>query len=160
MLTVRNLEDETRYAVVKDSDPLLQTISLPVTEFNADLKHLCVRMLKTVEYHQARGISAIQLGIAQRVILAVADGKTLLMVNPVVVRTLNRFTTEREGCLSIHPAKWRDVSRPAKCELTWQDWDGQDHSGNFAGDMARVLQHELDHLDGILITDKAPLSIR
>lgn len=139
--------------ILQDDNPLLKTISEPVTEFNDELKELVTKMTVTMQSRPGRGLAAIQIGVAKRVVIAYADKTMFVMVNPVFERKLNRFVTEREGCLSVPPVKWQNVSRPAKCQITWQDVDGNSHTDNFSGEAARVLQHEIDHLDGILITD-------
>jgi len=139
--------------IIKDDNPLLREISEPVTEFDDGLSGLIQDMLVTMISNKGIGLSAIQIGVKQRVILAYHEKTIYCMINPEFIRKLNRETVEREGCLSI-PGVGRQVSRPAKCELKWQDPDGNHHQGNFSGMLARILQHEIDHLDGILITDK------
>ena len=143
--------------IIQIPNPLLHEVSLPVTEFNQDLVDLAKEMVTSMFYHNGRGLSAVQVGIKSRLVVAYADEELLVMTNPVFLRNLKRETIEFEGCLSLKPLPQlgkRKVSRPAKIELRWQDLNGNIQEGNFTGDQARVLQHEIDHLDGILIIDK------
>lgn len=142
--------------VLMDGDPILRQRSAEVEAFDDDLAELIALMLRVLHARQGRGLAAIQIGVPKRVIVARSQDELRWMVNPVVTRTLRREVVEREGCLSVEPKYWRTVSRPAKCEIDWQSPDGTKHSGGFSGEMARILQHEIDHLDGVLITDRPP----
>ncbi|SKB26863.1 peptide deformylase [Sphingopyxis flava] len=144
------------HAILMDGAPFLRQRSVEIEKFDDDLAALVRHMIEIVQARRARGLAAIQIGVPVRVIVATADGKGLAMVNPVITRTLNRFAVEMEGCLSVPPSQWRKVSRPAKCEIEWQDIIGNRHAEGFSGAWARVLQHEIDHLDGTLITDREP----
>lgn len=148
--------DPTLPVVLQEGDPLLRERSSEVDEFGDDLRSLVALMLAVIKGGRGRGLAAVQIGVPLRVIVALVDGVPHWMINPVVTRTLRREAVEREGCLSVPPRHWRPVSRPAKCEIDWQDTDGTKHSRGFSGEIARVLQHEIDHLDGVLITDKDP----
>lgn len=140
--------------VLMDGDPLLRQSSAVVSDFDDWLPLVVTDMIDVMNSRNGRGLAAIQIGIPRRIIVARVADVIEIMVNPIVVRTLNRETIEREGCLSVLPRFWRDVSRPAKCEIEWQDLFGETMRADFSSEMARVLQHEIDHLDGILITDK------
>jgi peptide deformylase len=139
--------------IVRDDDPQLRTVSALVTEFDESLMTLIEQMLAAMITNQGIGLSAIQIGVAKRVIVAFADKEMHVMINPEYIRKLNREVVMEEGCLSI-PGLRRKVSRPAKCEIAWQDPEGNFHTGNFSGMLARIIQHEMDHLQGVLITDK------
>jgi peptide deformylase len=140
-------------AILSDDDPLLREISKSVQPFHM-VKDLVASMLRAAERHGGRGLAAVQIGIPLRVLIIREDDGWLAMVNPTLERTLNRFTTEREGCLSILPHKWGNVSRPAKCDATWLDLDGNKRSATLTGESARIFQHEFDHLNGVLMTDR------
>lgn len=145
-------------AILMDGDPFLRQRSAEVDRFDEDLVVLIGHMFTTIMEHRpaARGLAAVQIGVPARVIVGRVGVELRYMVNPVITRTLNRFVVEPEGCLSVPSKHWRPVSRPAKCEIDWQDHQGVKYSEGFSGDWARVLQHEIDHLDGVLITDKEP----
>lgn len=147
-------DEDPKPDIVQDDNPILKTVSDQVVDFNEDLLDLISSMYCAMYEHNGVGISAIQIGVPKRVIIASFEHETLVMVNPVFIRKLNREVVEIEGCLSIPKEKWRKVSRPAKCQVRWQDAQGVFHEANFSGMLARIIQHEMDHLDGILITDK------
>jgi peptide deformylase len=137
-----------------DDDPLLRTVSEPVTDF-AEATVLIRTMKEALRERGGRGLAAVQIGVPLRVIIVREPDFTFRpMINPTLDRTLNRFAVEREGCLSIPPSKWGDVSRPAKCDATWFDLDGTKHSATLTGEIARIFQHEFDHLNGVLMTDR------
>ena len=144
--------------VLMDGDPILRQRAAEVVDFDfdadLDLELLICQMLGVVNKHHALGLAAPQIGVSQRVIVAHVEGKWHWMVNPRIVRTLRREAVEREGCLSVPPSLWRNVSRPAKCDVAWQDEHGFPNTATLTGLLARVVQHEVEHLDGVLISDK------
>lgn len=147
----------TPLAILQESDPLLRVMSQPIDEFGKWLRDFAWHMNETMQSRHALGLAAIQVAVDKRLIL-VRDQDThrvIAMANPRIVRTLNRSVVMQEGCLSIGngaPRRW--IDRPAKCEVAWQDLQGAEQTGNFAGWTARAILHEIDHLDGVLMTDK------
>lgn len=146
--------------ILMDDDPLLRTVSEPVTEFGRPLLELVETMLLALMEKGGRGLAAIQIGEAKRVLIIrtaidrrAGKADFLVMVNPQMTRFLNRQAVEFEGCLSVPREKWGNVSRPAKCDVTWLGVDGQENSDTLTGETARIFQHELDHLNGVLMTD-------
>jgi peptide deformylase len=144
--------------ILMDDDPLLRTVSVPVEKFGDALTTLAATMIGVLHEQGGRGLAAVQIGVPLRVLI-IREGVRpnftyLAMVNPTLERTLNRFTTEREGCLSVPQFKWGNVSRPAKCDVSWFGVGGQPHRASLTGDTARIFQHEFDHLNGVLMTDK------
>jgi peptide deformylase len=149
--------------LILNNDPRLTQISEEVTQFDTDtdktLAELVSGMMMTMARHRGQGLAAVQIGVMKRVIIVTTSyhdkppTDIWVMINPVITRTLNRFVTEREGCLSI-PGLSYSVSRPAKCDVTWQDLQGNTRSWGFSGSLARAVQHEVDHLNGILISSK------
>jgi peptide deformylase len=141
--------------VLGDDDPLLREVSVPVEEFGEDLAGLAATMTMTMRQWRGLGLSAVQIGTPLRLIVVEVEGELIAMANPVIVRSLDREAVMREGCLSVPPQRHRPVWRPAKCDVEWKNVMGAPQSRSFAGLIARVVQHEIDHLDGVLITDKA-----
>lgn len=139
------------FPVLMDGDPFLRQRSAEVTEFGPSLDPLLEQMAAVFNARHAFGLAAVQIGTAKRIILVRGEG---FMLNPVLTRTLNRLDSAEEGCLSVEKKNWRAVSRPAKCEVSWVDRNGRSHADGFSGLTARIIQHEIDHLDGMLITDK------
>ncbi len=140
-------------------DPVLRRVCAPVTAFDAALAALAKDMLETMYAAPGRGLAAPQIGDARRIFVMDPDWKTgtpapLVCVNPAIVGASETRATRQEGCLSI-PDTPRDVTRPVAITLTWQDPSGQVHRGDLTGFAATCAQHELDHLNGILILDHA-----
>lgn len=144
--------DET-IPILPDTDPLLRTISSPVELFDDDLRYLAERMAHAMLARRGVGLAAVQIGRPVRLILIREDDRLIFMANPVITRRLNRDDIAKEGCLSVEPVNWRRIARPAKCEAKWQDLDGEYHCEGFSGQVARAVQHEVEHLDGKLIID-------
>src|SRR4029453_11091224 len=108
-------------------------------------------MLETRAAAKGVGLAANQVGVAKRVAVIDAEGQRFAMVNPRIVSSQGTDTAE-EGCLSI-PDVFGDVTRPAEVTLEALDRDGQPFRLEASGLVARAIQHEIDHLDGILFLD-------
>ncbi|MEJ6396941.1 peptide deformylase [Yoonia sp. 208BN28-4] len=138
-------------------DDVLRQVCRPVDVFGVDLAALADDMLETMYAAPGRGLAAPQVGITQRLFVMDAYWKTgdpnpQIFVNPVIVERSDAMLTQPEGCLSI-PGDLTDVTRPDAVTVEWQDVTGAPHRGTFDGFAAACIQHEADHLDGILITD-------
>ena len=139
-------------------DPVLRVVCAPVTDFDSDLAALAQDMLDTMYAAPGRGLAAPQIGVSQRLFVMDATWKEgtpapMIFVNPDVLARSTTLATMEEGCLSI-PGDLVAVSRPDQVTLRWQGVDGAWHEETFAGFAAACTQHEIDHLDGFLITDK------
>lgn len=123
-----------------------------VEKFDDDLKKLVIDMTKTMFSEKGVGLAAPQVGVSLRVI--VVSSKTGCFVNPRITETSNELSSLKEGCLSI-PARQVVIQRPSKINVEYQDLSGEKHQQWFSGLESRIIQHEIDHLDGILMTDRA-----
>jgi peptide deformylase len=142
-----------------DDEPLLRTVSEPVEaeDFGERLNALLRAMVRVAAERGALGIAAVQIGVPVRALLiGDGSGSYLEFINPRLDRTLRREAAAVEGCLSIPKFRWASVSRPAKCDATWQDAHGEWFSRTLTGGAARIFQHEFDHLNGVLMTDHMP----
>lgn len=129
----------------------------PVVEFDSDLSTLVDDMFETMYAAPGRGLAASQIGVLHRVFVMDSTWKTgertpRVFINPEIKSRSEEKAVLEEGCLSI-PDRLIEVSRPAQVELTWQDLQGNAQTGWFDGFEAACVQHERDHLDGILCTD-------
>lgn len=127
---------------------------VPDDEFNTpDLLTFCKSLGHAVEAFGGLGLAAPQVGVGKRIIAiqVEARGFNLVMVNPVLEKLDFERVTGPEGCLSLPGDDTRLVERARAVLLTWRDPDGAKNAGGFTGLLARVVQHELDHLDGVLI---------
>lgn len=158
-------------------DPRLRTKSAPVTEFNAELKQLVQDMFETMNWAKGIGLAAIQVAIPKRLIIIDigdlnADEEYLegdeesekrlserkkvsnleVFVNPVILESDGEITYE-EGCLSV-PGVYAEVKRKEHLKLRYQDLDGKTYEIETEGLRSIVLQHEIDHMDGIVFPDR------
>ena len=142
--------------IVKDPDPVLREKAKPVTKFNANLHKLLDDMAETMYDAGGVGLAAPQIGISKRVIvLDPHDGTTGLieMINPEIIEAEGEQIGP-EGCLSI-PGLNGEVKRKARVTVKGLDREGNEIVIKASDYLARIFQHEIDHLNGILFTDIA-----
>ncbi|MDI3194629.1 peptide deformylase [Pseudarthrobacter sp. AL07] len=134
-------------------DPVLRTVADPVTEFGPDLAKLVADMMETMEDVDGAGLAAPQIGVSQRVFTYRIDGVEGHIINPVLENSEDFQADQVEGCLSI-PGLAFPVRRFRATRATGVDLNGIPVAVEGAGMLARCFQHETDHLDGILFTDR------
>jgi len=147
--------------VVKFGDPVLKSKASPVREFGPELRAEVEQMVSIMRDGMGVGLAATQLGLLRRLLVfqAGTDSEPTALVNPEVEWLSNEVVVAEEGCLSL-PRVSMDVERPLHARFSGLDVDGEPIRLEASGLEARVLQHELDHLDGILILDRAPRAQR
>jgi peptide deformylase len=138
--------------------PVLRQRSTEVAEVDDDLRSVIDQMFETMDASRGVGLAANQVGLARRVAVIDAEGQRFAMVNPVIVEAEGRATAE-EGCLSI-PDIYGDVTRAERVVLEALDREGKPFRLEAGGLAARAIQHEIDHLDGILFLDHLGLMKR
>jgi len=167
--------------IIEVPDPRLKTVSVPVEahEFNDELKVLVEDMFETMYDAPGIGLAAIQVGVPKRLLVIDLqepdeDAEPIVeecgsgccepttrqpvinnprvFVNPVIVNPADELNTYTEGCLSV-PEIFADIDRPATCTVRYQDVDGNHHEEDLDGMMATCIQHEMDHLEGIVFID-------
>jgi peptide deformylase len=163
--------------ILEVPDPRLKTVSAPVEVFDEELKTLVADMFETMYAAHGIGLAAIQVGVARRVLVidlqepdedaepevCQAHGgeehthqpvkhDPRVFVNPQILDPAEELNTYSEGCLSV-PEIYADVERPKTCRVRWQDLEGNVHEAEMEGLMAICIQHEMDHLEGILFID-------
>ncbi len=148
--------------IIEAPDPRLRVISKPVDGVDDDLRTLIDDMLETMYDAPGIGLAAIQVGVAKRVLVIDLQDKDeetgetirepLVFINPVLSHPSDDLHVYNEGCLSV-PDQYADVERPATVHATWLDRDGKAHDELLDGMLATCLQHEMDHLEGILFFD-------
>jgi peptide deformylase len=166
--TVAELDPETRARrdaalrhVRKFGDPVLRTSALPVDRFDESLAHEIERMGELMHDALGIGLAATQLGVLHRVLVyrAYTDDPLTALVNPAIEWADEELETLEEGCLSL-PGVHVEVERPARVRVRARDPEGKEILVEAEGLEARVIQHEIDHLDGILILDRVPRELR
>jgi peptide deformylase len=163
--------------IIEIPDPLLKQVSAPVTEFDGALKTLVADMFETMYDAPGIGLAAIQVGVPLRVLVidlqpddpdaepevCTAHGgeehthqptkkEPRVFINPEILDPSEELSVYNEGCLSV-PEIYAEVERPARIRARWQDIDGKVHEEDMEGLMATCLQHEIDHLEGVLFID-------
>jgi peptide deformylase len=141
--------------VIKFGDPVLKSKASPVTRFDHDLRLAAGRMLRIMRDGMGVGLAATQLGVLRRLLVFQAgpDALPTALVNPEIEWLSEETVTAEEGCLSI-PRIAVDVERPLYARVSGVDLQGEPLLIEASGLEARVLQHEIDHLDGVLILDR------
>jgi len=138
-------------------NPILRTISSPVSEFKVELRQLVNNMKLTLaEEKNGIGLAAPQVGINQQVILCkfTKNKEVTVLVNPQIIWHSDKTDMQEEGCLSL-PGVWANVERSVSIKVKFQDIRGKSLILALTGIDARLVQHELDHLQAILFLDRA-----
>ena len=143
-------------------DPLLRQISTPVDAVSDEIRTLVDDMFETMYDAPGIGLAAIQVGVPKRVLVIdlqepEEEGgepvrNPLVFINPEIVQSSDTLQVYNEGCLSV-PEMYAGVERPDRIRARWLDRDGKAHEEALAGLLAICLQHEMDHLEGILFID-------
>ena len=143
--------------VLTAPDPALKKISQPVKQVDASVRKLMDDMLETMYHAPGIGLAAPQVGVLKRVIVLdlAREGEEpqpLRIANPEIVWVSDDDATYNEGCLSV-PEHYADVVRPGACRVKYLDQDNKQQEIAAEGLLATCLQHEIDHLDGVLYID-------
>ena len=142
-----------RYKVVLTGDPVLRRIAHPVKEVNDNIKKLMNNMAETMYHAKGVGLAAPQVGISKRVIVVDIGEGLFKLVNPEIVAS-SGIQDGAEGCLSL-PDVVGNVKRSERGTVKALDENGDEVTIEATGYLARAFQHEIDHLNGIIFTDKA-----
>jgi len=146
-------------AVVLYPDPTLRRETQPVAAFDGALRETVDAMLARMFASRGVGLAAPQVGLSLRLFVFNPEGDperaelSRAVVNPVITARGGRRVRAEEGCLSL-PQIYAEIERPDRCTLRYQDLEGQTHVQDFEGFEARIVQHEYDHLEGVLIVDR------
>lgn len=139
-------------------DPVLRDVAKPVSVIDSALRQLAADMVETMQDAHGVGLAAPQVGVGQRIVIvdfAPEDGgDPKVLINPVIVKRSGKRELADEGCLSF-PGLRAPIKRSPKVVVEAQNLDGEIVEYQAEGLTARAVQHELDHLDGMLFVDKA-----
>jgi peptide deformylase len=148
--------------IYETPDPVLRQISTPVEAVDDDLRRLIDDMFDTMYAAPGIGLAAVQVGVPRRLLIIdlqepeEEDGEPVrdprVFINPEILETSETTKPYQEGCLSV-PDQYAEVLRPDRVRARWQDRDGTQHEEWIDGLLAICLQHEIDHLNGILFID-------
>ena len=143
--------------ILTEPDQFLRQKSLKVEEVNDEIRKLMDDMLETMYHAPGIGLAAIQIGIPKRVIVMdlsrdQEEKKPLYFVNPEIITNSNNQASYEEGCLSV-PGQFAEINRTDKCRIKYLDYSGDEKVLEAEGLLATCIQHEIDHLEGILFID-------
>ena len=143
--------------ILKEPNEVLRQKSLPVENVDEKIRELIDDMLETMYAAPGIGLAAIQVGVPKRVIVmdvSKKEGEKLPMhfVNPEIISKSKNNSIYEEGCLSL-PGQFAEIERPAKCKIKFLDYNGNPQEIETEGMLATCIQHEIDHLEGILFID-------
>jgi peptide deformylase len=149
-------------SILEAPDPRLKIVSTPVEAFDEALQALIDDMFETMYDAPGIGLAAVQVGVPRRLLvidLQERDEETdatirnpKIFINPEILEASDEMAVYNEGCLSV-PEHYADVERPAVIRARWLDRQGKAHEEKIDGMLATCLQHEMDHLEGILFID-------
>ena len=143
--------------IITEPNKLLRQISKPVNSVGKEEQKLMDDMLETMYDANGIGLAAIQVGVPKRIIVMdiskdESKKEPRYFVNPVIKNKDSEKATYEEGCLSV-PNQFAEIDRPSKCEVEYLDYDGEKKLLKADGLLATCIQHEMDHLEGILFID-------
>jgi len=143
--------------IIVEPNKILRKKSLPVESVDKDIQILMNDMLETMYAAPGIGLAAIQIGVPKRIIVLDIEQKEgkknpLFFVNPEIIEKSKNLSTYEEGCLSV-PGQFAEIDRPDKCHIKYLNYYGERKEINAEGMLATCIQHEMDHLEGILFID-------
>ena len=143
--------------ILTEPNKILRQQSLPVEKVDGELQKLIDDMLETMYAAPGIGLAAIQVGVPKRIIVLDIASKDepknpMCFINPEIIEKSETNSTYEEGCLSV-PGQFAEIDRPSKCYLKYLDYYGQPKEIKAEGMLATCIQHEMDHLEGILFID-------
>ena len=143
--------------ILTEPDPLLRQVSTPVENVGEEERKLMDDMLETMYAAPGIGLAAIQIGIPKRIIVMDISRdenkkEPMYFINPIIKNKNLEKNKYEEGCLSV-PNQFAEIERPNRCEVEYLDYDGKKKTLKADGLLATCIQHEMDHLEGILFID-------
>jgi peptide deformylase len=140
--------------IVTLGNEILRQKAEPITEINEEIVQLANDMIASLNPKEGIGLAGPQVGVMKRIfIVHIEDEEPMVFINPSIIGTSQDEVLYEEGCLSI-PGVWADVKRPSVIQVQAWNEKGKAFKVEASGIMARVIQHEYDHLEGILFVDR------
>ena len=143
--------------ILTEPDPILRKKCEPLEKVDTDTKKLMDDMLETMYAAPGIGLAAIQVGILKRlIVIDISKGEEkknpIFLINPSIVHQSKKTSVYEEGCLSL-PGQFAEIERPAECTVKFINYDGKEKELKTDGLLATCVQHEIDHLNGVLFID-------
>lgn len=153
------MTEELEFDLTLYPEPILRRRAEEVSAFDAELECIAAAMLRRMYASKGVGLAAPQVGLRKRLLVLNSSGdphkpeEALVLVNPTFLMKSGPDTIFEEGCLSF-PSIFVEIARPAECTVRAHRVDGSSFERTFAGFTSRIIQHEYDHLEGILLVDR------
>ena len=143
--------------IVIEPDPILREKSAALEKVDDEIRALLDDMLETMYVAPGIGLAAVQVGILKRlIVIDISKNEEkknpLFLINPEIISRSKKTSIYEEGCLSL-PGHFAEVERPAECQIKFVDYDGKEKELQANGLLATCIQHEVDHLNGVLFID-------
>tara|TARA_B100000963_G_C22582805_1_gene651659 strand:+ start:940 stop:1464 length:525 start_codon:yes stop_codon:yes gene_type:complete len=143
--------------IIIEPDPILRKKSDPLEKVNDELRKLLDDMLETMYAAPGIGLAAVQVGILKRLVVIDISKEEekrspLYLINPIITFKSQKKSLHEEGCLSL-PGYFAEIERPAECHINYISYEGEQKKLKATGLLSTCIQHEIDHLDGILFID-------
>ena len=142
--------------IIVEPNKILRQVSKPVAKVGKEEQQLMDDMVETMYHARGIGLAAIQIGVPKRIIVMdiskEQEKKPMFFVNPIIKKKHTEKSIYEEGCLSV-PNYFAEIDRPKECEVEFLDYDGKKTTLKAEGLFATCIQHEMDHLEGILFID-------
>ena len=143
--------------IVIEPDPILRKKSEPLEKVDDEIREILDDMLETMYAAPGIGLAAVQVGILKRIIVIdISKDKEkkspLFLINPEIISKSKKTSVYEEGCLSL-PGHFAEIERPAECQIKFVDYNGKEKELMANGLLATCIQHEVDHLNGVLFID-------
>lgn len=139
--------------ILKIGDKILQQKSKRISKVDDQLRNVCASMVETMLKNNGVGLSGNQIGLLKRIIVVLHNNKPIVFINPEIINYSTEFVVDEEGCLSI-PETLVEKRRYKTITIKYRDLKGKPCIEKYSDLTARIIQHEIDHLDGILMTDQ------
>ena len=143
--------------IITEPDPILRKKSGVIEKIDDELKKLLNNMLETMYDAPGIGLAAVQIGVLKRIVVIDVSNKDekknpLFLINPEITYKSNSTSVYEEGCLSL-PGYFAEIERPTECHLNYIDYNGNKKTLKADGLLSTCIQHEVDHLNGVLFVD-------
>ena len=144
--------------IIIEPDPILREKSKTLEKVNDELRALLDDMLETMYAAPGIGLAANQIGVLKRLIVIDINRDNekrnpIFLINPEIISSSKKTSIYEEGCLSL-PGHYAEIERPAECNIKFVDYNGKEKELNAKGLLSTCIQHEIDHLNGILFVDR------
>jgi peptide deformylase len=150
------MSDELHFDLTLYPEPILRKQAQPVADFGPELARTVAAMFERMFASKGVGLAAPQVGLKQQILVANPTGDRqddLVLVNPTITARSGADTLYDEGCLSF-PGIYAEIKRPERCTVVAFDVEGRKFEKEYDGFLARIVQHEFDHLEGVLLVDR------